>query len=107
MDRLARVIAALVIANWCYGLIRGTGVILLDMSPDRRMAENVRHAIEDRGDKVVDLHVWRVGPGHISALVSVATRESKRDPRLYHAVLERFRGLSQLTVEVQLAPTAG
>src|SRR5579864_73342 len=101
MDPLAGVIGALVIANWSYGLMRDTGAILLDMSPDRRMAENVRHAIEDRGDKVVDLHVWRVGPGHMSAVVSVATGEPQRDSRFYHAALKGFKGLSHVTVEVQ------
>ncbi|HEX7909479.1 MAG TPA: CDF family Co(II)/Ni(II) efflux transporter DmeF [Paraburkholderia sp.] len=101
MDPLAGVIGALVIANWSYGLMRDTGAILLDMNSDRRMADNVRHAIEDRGDKVVDLHVWRVGPGHMSAVVSVATGEPQRDSRFYHAVLERFKGLSHVTVEVQ------
>ena len=101
MDPLAGVIGALVIANWSYGLMRDTGAILLDMNSDRRMAENVRNAIEDRGDKVVDLHVWRVGPGHMSAVVSVATGEAERDSRFYHAVLERFKGLSHVTVEVQ------
>jgi cation diffusion facilitator family transporter len=101
MDPLAGVIGALVIANWSYGLIRDTGAILLDVSPDRRMTENVRHAIEDRGDKIIDLHVWRVGPGHMSAVVSVATTESQRDSRFYHAVLKRFKRLSHITVEVQ------
>jgi Co/Zn/Cd efflux system component len=103
MDPLAGVVGALVIANWSYGLMRDTGAILLDMNPDRRMAENGRHAIEDRGDKVVDLHVWRVGPGHMSAVVSVATSESQRDSRFYHALLDRFKGLSHVTVEVQPA----
>jgi cation diffusion facilitator family transporter len=103
MDPLAGVVGALVIANWSYGLMRDTGAILLDMNPDRRMAENVRHAIEDRGDKVVDLHVWRVGPGHMSAVVSVATSKSQRDSRFYHALLDRFKGLSHVTVEVQPA----
>lgn len=106
IDPLAGVIGALVIANWSYGLMRDTGAILLDMNSDRRMAENLRHAIEDRGDKVVDLHVWRVGPGHMSAVVSVATSEAQRDSRFYHAVLERFKGLSHVTVEVQPSQVA-
>ncbi|SEB21046.1 CDF family Co(II)/Ni(II) efflux transporter DmeF [Paraburkholderia sartisoli] len=106
MDPLAGVIGALVIANWSYGLMRDTGAILLDMSSDRPMIENVRHAIEDRGDTVVDLHVWRVGPGHMSAVVSVATSESQRDSRFYHAVLGRFKGLSHVTVEVQPSQAA-
>ncbi|WP_028646024.1 CDF family Co(II)/Ni(II) efflux transporter DmeF [Paraburkholderia fungorum] len=103
MDPLAGVIGALVIANWSYGLMRDTGAILLDINPDRRMADNVRQVIEDTGDKVVDLHVWRLGPGHMSAVVSVATNESHRDSRFYHAVLKRFKGLSHVTVEVQPA----
>ena len=52
---------------------------------------------------MVDLHVWRVGPGHMSAVVSVATSESQCDSRFYHAVLQRFKGLSHVTVEVQPA----
>ncbi|CAB3796038.1 Zinc transporter ZitB [Paraburkholderia ultramafica] len=100
MDPLAGVIGALVIANWSYGLMRDTGGILLDMNPDRRMADNVRHAIENNGDKVLDLHVWRLGPGHMSAVVSVATSESQRTPGFYHAALKRFKGLSHVTVEV-------
>ncbi len=100
---LAGVIGALVMANWFYGLMRDTGAILLDASPGRRMAEKVRHAIEDRGDEVVDLHVWRVGPGHMRAVASVATSESQEGSHFYHLVLERFKGLSHVTIEVQPA----
>ncbi|WP_250502267.1 CDF family Co(II)/Ni(II) efflux transporter DmeF [Caballeronia sp. AZ7_KS35] len=100
MDPLAGVIGALVIANWSWGLMRDTGGILLDMNPDRRLAESVRHVIEDGGDTVLDLHVWRVGPGHMSAVVSVATNEVERSPSFYHSALKRFKGLSHITVEV-------
>jgi cation diffusion facilitator family transporter len=106
MDPLAGVIGALVIANWSYGLMRDTGAILLDINPDRRMANNVRQVIEGSGDKVIDLHVWRLGPGHMSAVVSVETNESHRDSRFYHAVLKRFKGLSHVTVEVLPAQAA-
>ncbi|WP_206997123.1 CDF family Co(II)/Ni(II) efflux transporter DmeF [Trinickia mobilis] len=106
MDPLAGVIGALVIANWSYGLLRDTGGILLDISPDRRMADDVRHLVEDNGDQVLDLHVWRVGPGHMSAVVSVATSEAQRNPSFYHAALKRFEGLSHVTVEVNLARAA-
>ena len=69
------------LGNWSYGLMRDIGAILPDMGPDQGKAEILRHAIEDSGDKVVDLHVWRVGPGHMSAVVSVAARDSL----FYHA----------------------
>jgi Co/Zn/Cd efflux system component len=57
MDQLAGIIGALVMANWSYGLMRDTGAILLDINPDRCMAKKVRHAIEDRSDKAIVLHV--------------------------------------------------
>src|SRR4030088_3385045 len=73
MDPLGGFIGALVIANWSVGLLRDTGGILLDRTPDPRMAEKVRIAIESEGDRVTDLHLWRLGPGHLGALVSGAT----------------------------------
>jgi cation diffusion facilitator family transporter len=100
MDPLAGIIGALVIANWSYSLIRDTGAILLDMSPDQRMTENVRRAIEETGAQVLDLHVWRVGPGHMSAAISVATSEARYDSRFYHSLLKQFNELSHVTVEV-------
>ncbi|RQS13713.1 cation transporter [Burkholderia sp. Bp9002] len=100
MDPLAGIIGALVIANWSYGLMRDTGGILLDMQADPRMAQRVRTLIEGGGDRVADLHVWRLGPGHMSAVVSVATGDGNRDARFYHGLLDRVDGLSHVTVEV-------
>ncbi|ABC34487.1 CDF family Co(II)/Ni(II) efflux transporter DmeF [Burkholderia thailandensis] len=100
MDPLAGIVGALVIANWSYGLMRDTGRILLDVSPDTRLADNVRRSIESGGDRVTDLHVWRLGPGHMSAVVSVATGDPARDSRFYHQLLKRFKSLSHVTVEV-------
>ncbi len=46
MDPVAGLCGAVVIAAWSYGLIRDTGAILLDMNPDRSMAERVRAMID-------------------------------------------------------------
>jgi cation diffusion facilitator family transporter len=100
MDPLAGIVGGCVIASWSYGLIRDTGAILLDMNPDRRMADNVRQAIESDGDTLADLHLWRLGPGHLGAIVSVSTK-GKRGVDHYRARLARFRSLSHLTIEVQ------
>ncbi|WP_175832233.1 CDF family Co(II)/Ni(II) efflux transporter DmeF [Burkholderia cenocepacia] len=100
MDPLAGIVGALVIANWAYGLMRDTGGILLDVNVDRKLTDNVRRAIEAFGDKVNDLHVWRVGPGHMSAIVSVESGDTARDARFYHALVAGFDGVSHVTVEV-------
>ena len=100
MDPLAGMVGACVIASWSYGLIRDTGAILLDMNPDPRVTEELRRAVEQEGDRLTDLHVWRLGPGHLGAIVSVET-SSGHGADFFRERLRRFRSLSHLTVEVQ------
>jgi cation diffusion facilitator family transporter len=99
MDPLAGLVGAVVIASWSYGLIRDTGGVLLDMTPDPNLAENIRMAIERDGDRLCDLHLWRLGPGHIGVIVSIATAVP-RAPAFYRERLAAFRSLSHVTVEV-------
>jgi cation diffusion facilitator family transporter len=100
MDPLAGIVGAFVIASWAYGLVRDTGSILLDMNPDRQLTERVRREIEVDGDKLTDLHVWRLGPGHLGAVLSVVTGLNRR-PDDYRRRLRHFASLSHVTVEVQ------
>jgi cation diffusion facilitator family transporter len=100
MDPVIGLIGAVVIAAWAYTLIRDTGAILLDMNPDRGMADRMRAIIEADGDRLTDMHLWRLGPGHLAAILSVATREP-RGPDYYQSLLRRFRALSHVTVQVQ------
>jgi cation diffusion facilitator family transporter len=100
MDPLAGIVGACVIASWSYGLIRDTGAILLDMNPDKRTADKVRHAVENEGDEIADLHLWRLGPGHLGAIVSIITQEA-RGPAYYRARLAVIPSISHLTIEVQ------
>jgi cation diffusion facilitator family transporter len=100
MDPVVGLVGAFVIAAWAYTLVRDTGGILLDMNPDRSMAERMRAMIETDGDRLTDLHLWRLGPGHLGAILSVATRQ-QRGPDYYQSLLRRFRSLSHVTVQVQ------
>jgi cation diffusion facilitator family transporter len=99
MDPLAGLIGAMVIANWSFGLLRDTGGILLDRTPDLRMADRVRMAIESEGDEVTDLHLWRLGPGHLGAIVCVTT-SGTREAADYRQRLAQFADLSHVTIEV-------
>jgi len=104
MDPAAGIVGAFVIASWALSLIRDTSAILLDMNPDRRMADHLKQAIEEEGegDRIADLHLWRLGPGHFGAIVSIVT-PSTRSEADYRARLARFRSLSHLTIEVKRA----
>jgi cation diffusion facilitator family transporter len=102
MDPLAGIVGAIVIASWAYGLVRDTGAILLDMNPDASMTDRVRTLVEADGDRLTDLHVWRLGPGHLGAIVSVATA-TDRGTSFYRQKLAGFSTLSHLTIEVARA----
>ena len=102
MDPLAGIVGACVILSWSATLVRDTGAVLLDMNPDRGMAGAIRGVIEGEGDRVADLHLWRLGPGHLGAILSVVTPTDRRES-FYRAKLGRFRSLSHLTIEVKRA----
>jgi len=104
MDPIMGIVGMLVIANWSAGLIRDTGATLLDKMPDPAMEEKIRAEIEVDGDRLNDLHLWRLGPGHLGAIVSVATTKG-RGLDYYRTRLARFPTLSHVTVEIQ--PVAG
>ena len=100
LDPVVGLVGAVVIVSWSYSLVRDTGAVLLDMTPDRGMAERMRAMIETDGDQLTDLHLWRLGPGHLGVIVSVATQR-QRGPDYYQTLLRRFRALSHVTIEVQ------
>jgi cation diffusion facilitator family transporter len=102
MDPLAGIIGAVVIANWSFTLIRDTAGILLDVCPDEVTRERLRSTIEIDGDRVVDLHLWRLGPGHLAAVLAIATSKP-RDATFYRGRLSSFACLSHITVEVTRA----
>lgn len=99
MDPAVGIIGALVIVSWSFGLIRSSGATLLDMVPDSDLASRIQEKLEVNGDRVSDLHIWRVGPGH-SALVASVVADEPKDPSLYKARLKGLEGLSHVTVEV-------
>ena len=99
MDPVAGIAGALVIASWSFGLLRDTGAVLLDRLADHRLADRLRQTIEADGDELADLHLWRLGPGHLGCAASIVTGKG-RTAAYYHRELQRFRGLSHLTIEV-------
>ncbi len=100
MDPVMGVVGSVVIARWSYHLMRDTGRILLDVNADHDLSEKIRGLIEsDSHDRVSDLHVWRVGPCHFAAIISVTTN-GRTTPMKYKARLEHLRELCHITVEV-------
>jgi cation diffusion facilitator family transporter len=100
-DPVVGIIGAVVIGSWAIGLVRASGAVLLDVSTDRNMETVIRDRIETRGDKVTDLHLWQVGPGHRAAVISLIS-DDPLPPSDYKRRLSGLHGLSHVTVEVEI-----
>ncbi len=100
MDPLAGIVGACVIASWSLGLVRDTGHVLLDMTADRALEARIQKSVQMAGDRLTDLHLWRLGPGHLGAILAIETRQP-RDAGFYRAELGRIRALSHVTIEIQ------
>jgi cation diffusion facilitator family transporter len=98
-DPLIGIAGALVIAHWSWGLIRDASAVLLDAAPDRPLTDAIRTRLEQGRDRIADLHVWRVGPGHHAAIVSLVS-DTPLPVERYKARLADLGRLSHVTVEV-------
>jgi len=98
-DPAIGIVGALVIAHWSWRLIRDSGAVLLDAAPNRALGDAIRHRLEMVHDRIADLHVWRLGPGHHGAIVSLVS-DTPQAVEAYKVRLADLRGLSHVTVEV-------
>lgn len=105
LDPLMGIVGACVIAHWSVGLLRASGAVLLDTVPDEELAKRIGERLAAEGVEVADLHLWQVGPGHRSAIVSLVTGQPK-SPAAYKVLLADLPTLSHVTVEVNLRPAA-
>ncbi|WP_027170768.1 CDF family Co(II)/Ni(II) efflux transporter DmeF [Methylobacterium sp. 10] len=103
LDPAMGLVGAAVIVAWSWTLIRSAGATLLDAVPDRNLAHSVRTRLERNGDRITDLHLWRLGPGHTGLIVSLVS-DHPQAPATYKAKLADLEGLSHVTVEANQCP---
>ncbi|MDP4021625.1 CDF family Co(II)/Ni(II) efflux transporter DmeF [Methylobacterium sp. NEAU 140] len=103
LDPVMGLVGAAVILAWSWSLLRAAGLVLLDAAPAPAVSAAIRARLERDGDRVSDLHLWQVGPGHRAAVIAVVS-DAPRPPAHYKALLADLAGLSHITVEVQPCP---
>lgn len=104
MDPAMGIVGAVIIGRWSMGLLSNTSDVLLDAEVAPTIHGQVKAAIEtDADNRVVDLHLWRVGPSHLAAIVSIVSH-TPRDPGHYRSLLEPFQDLAHVTIEVHQCP---
>jgi len=100
MDPLMGIVGAILVARWSFGLLKSTSSILLDEQGSEETEAAIREALEqDSDNKVVDLHIWTVGPGIQSAVISIVSR-SPMKPDHYKSALPTHLHLQHISIEV-------
>jgi len=100
MDPIMGIVGALIITKWSYGLLVDTGKVLLDRDVNQEAIAEIKSIIEsDSDNRISDIHVWRVGPHHLSAIISIVTHFPK-SPEYYKNLLSAYDEINHVTVEV-------
>jgi Co/Zn/Cd efflux system component len=101
LDPISGLVGAFVIASWSYGLIRDSGMVLLDANSNPKRSGAIKAMIEDEiGARVADLHLWRLGPGHEGLIVSLVSPDETSAETIKATLRQRYPDLSHVTVEV-------
>jgi len=102
LDPMMGIVGAALILHWSKGLLRASAAVLLDAENDGGMCKRIRSEIESgTGDRVADLHVWRIGPRSRACIVSLVTHDPLPAGD-YKARLANITGLDHVTVEVNV-----
>jgi cation diffusion facilitator family transporter len=101
MDPAMGIVGGVLVARWSWALVRETSAILLDRQASEEVIAAIASAIEaDDRLRVVDLHVWAIGPGYRAAIVAVETANPCSVEEV-EALLPEDLGIAHLSVEVR------
>lgn len=100
MDPIMGIVGALMIAHWSWGLLRSSGMILLDGTQDDSLRQEVVHAItSDNHSEIGDLHIWHLNSNDFAAAISIVT-DASQTPLTYAERLQQIDRLKHTTIEV-------
>jgi len=100
LDPFMGIVGALVITRWSFILLNETSPILLDENIKDKEKSLIKVMIEsDSDNRISDLHLWKVGPNDVAAVVSLVTHFPKPVEH-YKNLLKDVHHLSHITIEI-------
>ncbi len=100
IDPVVAVVGALVILKWGVGLVQQCSRQLIDLDPSTKHRDQVRAALEGvAGTRVLDLHLWSVGPKQLVCVVSIFSKEPKELAE-YKRIVTAAAPVNHLTIEI-------
>lgn len=102
LDPLMGIVGAIVICFWAWGLMKETASVLLDANPHPDLTEHIQKILKEQDPESIieDYHIWRIGPGHFSAIISLVSANGSTVEN-FQSKLCTIQELSHVTVEVK------
>lgn len=101
LDPVMGIVGSVLVFVWAIGLIKQSGKILLDANMDTPVVEEIIEVIKNSKVRatIADLHVWSVGKGKYSCILSLEVEEDI-DSDYFKKELEIHEELVHITVEL-------
>lgn len=100
MDPLMGIVGAIVILRWSYGLIKESSEVLLDKSIKQPTMDKISDALSNKNTVINDIHVWKIGTAHQSAILKITSTEPLRSDE-YESILKGILPqLSHVSIEI-------
>ncbi len=111
LDPAMGIVGAGLVAMWARTLLIETGKVLLDREMDHPVVEEIRDMIDTEldsgGNRIADIHVWRVGKNAYACALSVVTHDRSLTPEKIRSKLAQHEEIVHVTIEIHQCHQAG
>lgn len=99
LDPAVGILGGVVVFKWSVGLIRQSGMDLLDAHDGTIDREKLVKKLEVDGSKVVDIHLWKLAPGQVGCEIIIKRNQEQRSAD-YRNLIKKHFDIHHLIIEV-------
>lgn len=99
LDPAVGILGGLVVLKWSMGLIKQSGMDLLDAHDFSVNRDELKKTIEEDGSEILDMHLWKLAPGQVGGEI-VIKRKGDRSSAYYRDIVEKNYNIQHLIIEV-------
>lgn len=99
LDPAVGVLGGVLVLKWSLGLIKQSGMDLLDAHDDSIDREKLVKLLEQDGSVVVDIHLWRLAPSQVGCEIIVKSHRDQKSADYRNLIKREFK-IQHLIIEV-------
>lgn len=99
LDPAVGILGGLVVLKWSLGLIRQSGMDLLDAHEESIDRDNLIKELELDGSKVLDMHLWKLAPGQVGCEIIIKRNQNQYSAD-YRDLIQKNFNIHHLIIEV-------